>query len=57
MGIYGTNPFANPEAEDFASWTDEDWDRDAAAQPSWAGQPDFIDQADLARKAVKEGAA
>lgn len=57
MGIYGTNPFANPEAEDFASWTDEDWDRDADAQPSWAGQPDFIDQADLARKAAKEGAA
>lgn len=50
------NPFANPEAEDFASWTDEDFEREDERTPSWEGRPDFIDRADLARKAAKEGA-
>lgn len=55
MGIYGTNPFANPEAEDFASWTDEDFEREAESVPHWAGQPSLLDRGDLHRKALKEG--
>lgn len=49
------NPFANPEAEDFASWSDEDWEDEAESVPHWAGQPDLIDRGDLHRKAIKEG--